>query len=143
MIAVNILAVVAVHGGMVAAEDNGGIFVKILLLEPLDEGGHLPAGAAHDVGILVIAVELRTALAHIPVLKVGVHGQHGEVKGLRLGGQLGHLLPGELKELLIFIAPPYMVVLRDEAVLHRVFIIHHLVIPVLGEVELPPSEGCV
>jgi hypothetical protein len=79
---------------VVPVQDNGGILIKILLLDPADELVHLSAGTGEGVGIPVSFEILTAQFTLISVLKVGINCQYGKVEGLIFGSQFCHLFFG-------------------------------------------------
>ena len=133
---------VAVHPGMVAHDDDGGVLIEGLLTAPGHKLANQPVGAAHHIGGggAVIHVAL---LAHKAPQVVQIHREQGQVEGLLLRGQAGGLVPGNLKEAEVLIAPPDVVVLLDIALLPGGEQVEDLIAAVLGEVLAPPREGRV
>ena len=128
---------------MISGNNNGRIFVEILLLHPADKLCHLSVGTGDDVGIPVFPIFIRAQITYISILKMGIDRQQGQVKRLILGSHLGQGISGKGEQLLIFITPPYIIVRRDPALLFGVSIIVNIITAVAGEISLPAAEYSV
>ena len=110
----NLLFVIwRLHAKVVAANDDGGIGVKWLLLGPLDEGRDLFGGASMHIVVFRCKLLLTNIFIHPAIGEVGINGQYLQVKWLVGLTEAGSLVAGKLKKLFIFVAPPHLVVLWD------------------------------
>ena len=69
---------------MITHDDDGGILVKGLRLNPLHKFSHLSAGTGYGLVIAFAADAFFTKLALIAAHMVGVYGQHGKGEGFVL-----------------------------------------------------------
>ena len=136
----NIDTVVHIHGGMVSGNNDGRIFVEILLLYPADELCYLPVRAGNDVGIAVISIFVRAQIAYISVFEMGIYGQNGQVERFFRRRQLRQGISGKGKQFLIFIPPPYIIIGRNPALFFGVGIIVNIITAMAGEIGLPAAE---
>ena len=124
---------------MVAGNDDGGILIEGLLLDPADELVDHPGGAPGHGGIL-LGVLVGAPLAVVAVGEMGVASEHGEIEGLPQLRQGGQLQLGSSEELGVLKAPPDIIIHGQPATILQLLDVHNVVISMLGEVVLPAAE---
>ena len=126
---------------MVAHDDNRGVFVEILRLNPLHKVRHLTTGAGDRLVIGLAAVAFFTQCALIAAHVVGIHGQHGKGKGFGIFRKGSDLLLRVLKKVQIFHAPPDKIIAGDDAVGTGGVDVADLVDAVLREIDFSTAEA--
>ena len=92
--------------------------MKILLLDPGNKFRNLFARAMQNHSILIVAIVfLITEFARISILEMSIGSQHREVERFAFCCNLGQTVFGEGEEFFVLIAPPFVVVFRDQALL--------------------------
>ena len=139
----NVVAEIAVHGRVVAAQDDRRILIEVLRLYPSDKVRHLPAGAGDRIRVIVARILLAAQVAYISVLKMCVNGQEREVKRLLPRCQPGDSVFCRGEQLAVLHPPEHIVILRNDPFLHGPVIIVDLIAAVLAEIEASSAESRV
>ena len=126
---------------MITGQDDGRILIEILILHPCQETLHHPGGTVHDIRILVTAEGISAPAAGMPVFKMRIHGLEHQLEGLPGSCHLRQLFLGIIKHLIVFVAPPYLVIPGDPVDVLRVHIVMDRKIPMGFIVQPASAEG--
>ena len=138
----HVIAEVAVHCRVIAAEHDRSVVIKILFADPVDKAPQLSARTRNGVGVIIIRILLLIAkTADIPVFEVRIHGQEGEVKGLVSLCEFSEPVFGGVKELHVFHSPENIIITGNYLLFDGPVVVVDLIIPVLSKVQAPSSES--
>lgn len=127
---------------MVARDDDGGVFIEILRLDPPQQRGQLPAGAGVDI-LVILGVFAAAQVAMVPAHMGRVRREHRKREGLPIRRHVRNLILGIGVEVFVLHPPPDPVVLRDVPLgLGRIDIINPIH-PVVREIAHPPQNAAL
>ena len=131
-----------IHCQVVAANDDSGVLVKVLLLNPSDKIIDHRRRTGQNICILIIVL-LLAMLTNIAVREVGIRCQHCHIEGLILGCQFREGLLGKLKEFHIFITPPLGIAFGKLACGDHGFCIADPVAAMLRNIMSAAAKSCI